>query len=53
MLLIGNGRMITRDSTEQYLDDGCVAIEGQFITEVGSTVTLKKKYPQAMCCLLK
>ena len=47
MLLIGNGSMITRDPAQPFLADGCVAIEGDTIVEVGKTADLKAKYPQA------
>lgn len=47
MLLVGNGKLITRDLQEPYLDDGCVAIEGNLIMEVGSTEALRDKYPGA------
>ena len=48
MLLIGNGRVITRDETEPYLSDGCVAIRDHLITEIGSTREIKSKYPGAL-----
>ncbi len=47
MLLIGNGRMITRDSTNPYFEDGCVAVKDNIICEVGTTSELKGKYPDA------
>lgn len=47
MLLIGNGRLITRDDTTPFLEDGAVLIEGETIAEVGTTAQLKAKYPQA------
>lgn len=47
MLLLGNGRVITRDSALPYLEDGAVAIDGQEILEVGSLAQLRAKYPQA------
>ena len=46
MLLIGNGRMITRDEATPYVADGCVAIENGVIREVGATKALREKYPQ-------
>jgi len=48
LLLIGNGRVITRDETEPYLSDGCVAIRDHLITEIGSTREIKSKYPGAL-----
>ena len=47
MLLIGNGRLITRDSELPYLDDGAVVIEGNLIRDAGSTAEMKSKYPDA------
>jgi putative selenium metabolism protein SsnA len=47
MLLLGNGRVITRDSALPYLEDGAVAIDGQEILEVGPLAQLRAKYPQA------
>lgn len=46
MLLIGNGRLLTRDQGN-YIENGAVAIEGNLILEVGETAKLKQKYPQA------
>jgi cytosine/adenosine deaminase-related metal-dependent hydrolase len=36
MLLIGNGRLLTRDQGN-YIENGAVAIEGNLILEVGET----------------
>ncbi len=47
MVLIGNGRMITQDAANPYLDNGCVAVDGGVIKEVGDTAALKAKYPDA------
>ena len=47
MLLIGNGRLITRDPALPYLADGAVAVEGEVIKEVGTLADLKAKYPDA------
>lgn len=46
MLLIGNGRVITRDNNLFY-DNGAVLIDGQLIKEVGDGAQLRAKYPQA------
>lgn len=45
MLLIGNGRVITRDEAQSYISDGCVAIRGNLIVEIGSTREVESKYP--------
>ena len=47
MLLIGNGRVLTRDRENPWLPDGAVAIEGDSILEVGQRRTLCEKYPDA------
>lgn len=47
MLLIGNGKMVTRDRNQPYLADGCVVIEDHIIKEVGCTKELTRKYPDA------
>lgn len=47
MLLIGNGMLVTRDPTAPYFADGCVAVEGKLIAEVGRTADLKAKHPGA------
>ena len=35
MLLIGNGKVIARDSANTFIDNGAVAIDGKLIKEVG------------------
>ena len=47
MLLIGNGRVLTRDKEKLFLEDGAVAVEGELIKEVGSLSALKEKYRDA------
>ena len=47
MLLIGNGKVITRDPALPYLADGAVAVEGEVIKEVGTLAGLKAKYSEA------
>ena len=45
MIIIGNGRLITRDSEQPYLENGAVVTENELIKEVGSLDALRKKYP--------
>lgn len=45
MILIGNGRLITRDKDNSFYDNGCVCVDGTEIINVGSTESLKKEYP--------
>jgi putative selenium metabolism protein SsnA len=47
MLLIGNGRLITRDDTEPYIENGCVVIADNLIVEVGATPKMQQKYSDA------
>ena len=47
MLLVGNGRLVTRDPDNPYADEGCVAVKGAEIAEVGRTAALRAKYPDA------
>lgn len=47
MLLIGNGRTITRDEKLPYIENGAVVIDEGCIQEVGSYTALRKKYPKA------
>lgn len=46
MLLIGNGRLITRDGG-RYYENGAVAIEGNLIREVGDFAAMRLNYPDA------
>ena len=47
MLLVTNGRVITRDADNAYLENGAVAIDGEKIAEVGDAAALAEKYPEA------
>lgn len=47
MLLIGNGRVITRDAANPYLEQGAVLIDGDTIVEVGDEAALKAVNPGA------
>ena len=47
MLLIGNGTMITRDPAASFWPEGCVAVSGNKIVEIGATETMREKYPEA------
>lgn len=46
MLIIGNGRLITRDPEHPFFENGAVLIEDHLIKEVGTTAELQKKYPE-------
>ncbi len=47
MLIIGNGKLITRDSNNPYLSDGAVVLDGSIISRVGQTAEMKRTYPEA------
>ena len=47
MLIIGNGRTITRDTSNPFLENGAVAMDGNTIVLVGATEDVKKAYPDA------
>jgi len=47
MLLIGNGRLITRGNPNKLIENGCVAVDGRLIKEVGVTSELREKYAGA------
>ena len=47
MILIGNGKVVTRDGANPFIENGAVAIEDKLIKEVGTTDALKAKYSQA------
>lgn len=47
MLLVGNGKLITRDPEHPFIEDGAVVISEKTIEDTGSFETMKKKYPKA------
>ena len=47
MILVGNGRVVTRDSKNPYYRDGAVVIDGDIILETGDFSWMKDKYPEA------
>ena len=47
MLLIGNGRVITRDPERPYIEKGAVVTDGARIAAAGEEETLRKVYPEA------
>ena len=47
MLLIGNGKVITRDNVKPIIEDGCIAVENNEIVEIGLTKEIKNKYAKA------
>ena len=42
MLIIGNGRLVTRDAGQPFFENGAVAIDGTTIKKVGTLDEIKK-----------
>lgn len=47
MLVIGNGKLFTRNDEMPFVENGAVAIEGTKIAAVGETEAIKKQYRDA------
>lgn len=47
MLIIGNGRLVTRDSENPFIECGAVAIDGDKIVKVGELNEIKALYKEA------
>ena len=47
MLIIGNGKLFTRNDEMPFVENGAVAIEGTKIAAVGETEVIKKQYGDA------
>lgn len=47
MLVLGNGKVITRDASCPFIEDGAVAIDGTTISRVGTTQDIRAAYPDA------
>lgn len=47
MLVLGNGKVITRNPEQPLIENGAVAIDGTVISRVGGTDELRAAYPQA------
>ncbi|MGH4124526.1 MAG: putative aminohydrolase SsnA [Clostridium sp.] len=47
MILIGNGKLLTRDAKNTFIEDGCVCIDANIIVDLGTTQQMKKKYEGA------
>ena len=47
MLLVENGRVVTRSNANPYIEDGAVAIDGTKIVAVGGREELRRAYPEA------
>lgn len=47
MYLLGNGKLVTRDTQNPLIENGAVVIDGKVIAAVGTTKELRAKYPDA------
>lgn len=47
MLLVGNGLLVTRDTDNPLIENGCVAVDGASICSVGPTGKICLRYPHA------
>ena len=47
MIIIGNGRVITRDDGNAFIENGAVVCDGKVIREIGLSADMKAKYPDA------
>lgn len=47
MLIIGNGKLFTRDESNPYIADGAVAIDGTKIAKIGTTAKIRAAYADA------
>lgn len=48
MILIRNGFILTQNKKRQIIKDGAILIEGEKITDIGTTAKLEKKYGKAI-----
>lgn len=47
MVLVGNGRVLTRDASNPWIEDGAVLTDGGVIKKVGGTKELREAFPEA------
>ena len=47
MLVIGNGRLVTRDAENPFIENGAVAMDGTVISKVGTLEEIRKEFPEA------
>lgn len=47
MILVGNGRLVTRNSENPFIENGAVAINGNEIVDFGEYSSIKEKYNDA------
>lgn len=47
MLVVGNGKLVTRDPNLPFIENGAVAMDGTKIVKVGTTNEIKEQYKEA------
>ncbi|MDR2575769.1 MAG: putative aminohydrolase SsnA [Treponema sp.] len=47
MILIGNGKIVTREKACPFIENGAVLVDGKVIKEIGESSALRAKYPDA------
>lgn len=47
MLMIGNGRLVTRDEQKPFFEHGAVVLDGNVVKKAGDEAELKKEFPDA------
>ena len=47
MLMIGNGRLVTRDDQAPFFEHGSVVLDGNVVKKAGEEAELKKEFPDA------
>ena len=47
MLMIGNGRLVTRDDQAPFFEHGAVVLDGNVVKKAGEEAELKKEFPDA------
>ncbi len=46
-LLVGNGRVVTNDDRQPFLEEGCISIHDGLISGIGPTSNLREAHPHA------
>ena len=49
MLVIGNGRLFTRDPEQLYFENGAVAVDGTTIKKVGTLEDIRRVPGRRVC----
>ena len=45
MLMIGNGRLVTRDDQAPFFEHGAVVLDGNVVKRQGKKLSLKRNFP--------